>query len=118
MSHRVLFFLGDTSTYEAIGPKEGSDLLALMSKCEHAVTNADIFVEDLSRELNLLDGANIYSIMASEENIDKLMGMLEEAINHTEDIEQRYQKFMLRTFFIESPRHYLSQNRICPSLQT
>ena len=60
-----------------------------MSKCEHAVTNADIFVEDLSRELNLLDGANIYSIMASEENIDKLMGMLEEAINHTEDIEQR-----------------------------
>ena len=60
-----------------------------MSKCEHAVTNADIFVEDLSRELNLLDGANIYSIMASEENIDKLMGMLEDAINHTEDIEQR-----------------------------
>ena len=101
MTNELVFFIpthidgffyqcaGDTSTYEAIGPKEGGDLLALMSKCEHAVTNADIFVEDLSRELNLLDGANIYSIMASEENIDKLMGMLEEAINHTEDIEQR-----------------------------
>ena len=51
-----------------------------MRNCEHAVTNADIFVEDLSRQLNILDGDNIYSIMASEENIDHLMEMLETSI--------------------------------------
>jgi hypothetical protein len=33
-----------------------------------------------SRQLNILDGDNIYSIMASEENIDHLMDMLESAI--------------------------------------
>ena len=64
-----------------------------MQKCEHAVTNADVFVEDLSRELNVLDGANIYSIMASEENIDKLMEMLERAIAHTETIESRLNQY-------------------------
>jgi hypothetical protein len=59
------------AAYEAISTKEATDLLTLMQKCEHAVTNADIFLEDLNRELSILDGANIYSIMASEENIDK-----------------------------------------------
>ncbi len=75
--------------YEAISAKETADLMALMSKCEHAVTNADLFVEDLSRELNILDGANIHSIMASEENIDNLMEMLEKAIRHTDSLENR-----------------------------
>jgi len=79
--------------YEPISSKESSDLLQLMQKCEHAVTNADVFVEDLSRELNVLDGANIYSIMASEENIDKLMEMLERAIAHTETIESRLNQY-------------------------
>lgn len=79
--------------YEPISSKESTDLLQLMQKCEHAVTNADVFVEDLSRELNVLDGANIYSIMASEENIDKLMEMLERAIAHTETIESRLNQY-------------------------
>ena len=35
---------------------------------------------DFSRQLNILDGDNIYSIMASEENIEHLMDMLETAI--------------------------------------
>lgn len=83
----------DGGGYEPISSKESSDLLQLMQKCEHAVTNADVFVEDLSRELNVLDGANIYSIMASEENIDKLMEMLERAIAHTETIESRLNQY-------------------------
>ena len=59
----------EESEYEAISAKEAQDLMQLMEKCDHAVTNADLFVEDLSKELNILDGANIHSIMASEENI-------------------------------------------------
>ncbi len=83
----------DGGAYEPISSKESADLLQLMQKCEHAVTNADVFVEDLSRELNILDGANIHSIMASEENIDKLMEMLERAISHTETIESRLNQY-------------------------
>lgn len=60
-----------------------------MRNCEHAVTNADIFVEDLSRQLNILDGDNIYSIMASEENIDHLMEMLETSIKVGQQIRKK-----------------------------
>ena len=34
-------------------------MLRLMSQCDYAVTHADRFVEDLQKQLNLLDGANI-----------------------------------------------------------
>jgi hypothetical protein len=61
-----------------------------MRNCEHAVTNADIFVEDLSRQLNILDGDNIYSIMASEENIDHLMEMLETSIKVVSQTKKTY----------------------------
>ena len=54
--------------------------MELMRNCEYAVSNADTFVDNLSRQLNILDGDNIYSIMASEENIDHLMDMLETSI--------------------------------------
>ena len=54
--------------------------MELMRGCEYAVSNADNFVDNLSRQLNVLDGDNIYSIMASEENIDHLMDMLETSI--------------------------------------
>jgi hypothetical protein len=62
---------GGEGLYEPISSKEAADLMALMQKCDNAVTKADKFMDDLSRELNILDGANIHSIMASEENIDK-----------------------------------------------
>ena len=79
-----IFAKDDEEGYEAIGAKEGKDLMQLMAKCEHAVTNADIFVEDLTRQLSALDDSNISSILQSEENIDRLMNMLESALEHTE----------------------------------
>ena len=38
--------VGDEA-YRAISDREASDLLTLMKSCDHAVTNADLFVEDL-----------------------------------------------------------------------
>ena len=58
-----------------------------MSQCDYAVTHADKFVDDLQKQLNLLDGANIQSIMASEESVLKLMDMLGNAISHVEMLE-------------------------------
>ena len=74
---------------QAISEKEEKDLLKLMSQCDYAVTHADRFVEDLQKQLNLLDGANIQSIMASEESVLKLMDMLAEAVKHVEMLETR-----------------------------
>jgi hypothetical protein len=57
------------------------------------VTNADLFVEDLSRQLNILDGDNIYSIMASKESIDQLMKLLGADIDHAELLKSRLNQY-------------------------
>ena len=80
-------------SYRAISDREASDLLTLMKSCDHAITNADLFVEDLSRQLNILDGDNIYSIMASEESINHLMNLLEGAIKNSENLESRLNQY-------------------------
>jgi len=79
--------------YQAISDKEEKDVLGLMKTCDYAVTNADLFVDDLQRQLNILDGANIHSIMASEESVEKLMGMLCQAIQHVETLETRLDQY-------------------------
>ena len=101
--------VGDEA-YRAISDREASDLLTLMKSCDHAVTNADLFVDDLSRQLNILDGDNIYSIMASEESINHLMNLLEIGIKNAESLESRCSKCLfsptdygrpMKHFFIE-----------------
>ena len=103
--------VGDEA-YRAISDREASDLLTLMKSCDHAVTNADLFVDDLSRQLNILDGDNIYSIMASEESINHLMNLLEIGIKNAESLESRCSKCLfsstdygrpMKHFFIEIP---------------
>ena len=79
--------------YQAINDREAADLMTLMKSCDHAITNADLFVDDLSRQLNVLDGDNIYSIMASEESIDHLMSLLEMAIKNAESLESRLNQY-------------------------
>ena len=84
--------------YQAISDREAADLMTLMKSCDHAITNADLFVEDLSRQLNILDGDNIYSIMASEESINHLMSLLEGSIKHAETLESRLVKLAIYLF--------------------
>ena len=52
--------------YQAISDKETTDLRALMSGCDTAVMVADEFADRLAKELSVLDGDNIHSMMASE----------------------------------------------------
>eukprot|EP00095_Tigriopus_kingsejongensis_P011050 snap_masked-scaffold23_size669530-processed-gene-1.4 protein:Tk11050 transcript:snap_masked-scaffold23_size669530-processed-gene-1.4-mRNA-1 annotation:"exocyst complex component 1" len=85
--------LDEETAYQAISDRETGDLMALMGKCEHAVTNADVFVDDLTRQLSALDDSNISSILQSEENVDKLMQMLEKAVNHTDLVESRLNQY-------------------------
>jgi len=79
--------------YQAISEKETADLRALMSGCETAITAADQFAEKLTADLSVLDGANIHSMMASEEAVDNLMMLLTSAIGEVEHLESRLNQY-------------------------
>ncbi|XP_016384825.1 exocyst complex component 1-like isoform X6 [Sinocyclocheilus rhinocerous] len=59
----------------------------MMEVCEYAISNAEAFAEKLSRELQVLDGANIQSIMASEKQVNILMQLLDRALGEVDNIE-------------------------------
>lgn len=44
------------SDWKALSPKEESDLELMMSQCDFAISNAELFVEQLSKDLSVLDG--------------------------------------------------------------
>ncbi|XP_057667737.1 exocyst complex component 1 [Diorhabda carinulata] len=67
--------------------KEQEDLKILMSGCEFAISNAEAFMEVLSRDLSLLDGENIHCVLASEDQVEALMEHLELALNEVEKME-------------------------------
>ncbi|KAL5012020.1 hypothetical protein ScPMuIL_010571 [Solemya velum] len=75
--------------YQALSTKEESDLELLMSECQAAISNAESFAEQLSKQLSVLDGANIHSIMGSEDQVLNLMRLLDDGIQQAEHIENR-----------------------------
>ncbi|KAM9143786.1 exocyst complex component 1 isoform 3-T4 [Pangshura tecta] len=65
----------------------------MMEGCEYAISNAEAFAEKLSRELQVLDGANIQSIMASEKQVNILMTLLDEALKEVDQIELKLSSY-------------------------
>ena len=79
--------------YQALSSKEESDLDHLMSECQAAISNAEAFAENLSKQLSVLDGANIHSIMGSEDQVLNLMRLLDGGINQAENIEDKLDSY-------------------------
>lgn len=75
--------------YQAITEREETDLNKLMSGCEFAISNAEAFMEIITRDLSLLDGENVQCVLASETQIEVLMEQMEAAIQEAEKIETR-----------------------------
>uniref|UniRef100_A0A8C7P1J4 Exocyst complex component 1 n=1 Tax=Oncorhynchus mykiss TaxID=8022 RepID=A0A8C7P1J4_ONCMY len=67
--------------YQELNAREEQDIEGMMEVCEYAISNAEAFAEKLSKELQVLDGANIHSIMASEKQVNILMQLLDEALS-------------------------------------
>ena len=42
--------------YHALTDKEEADLSGLMNQCDNAISNAEAFAEQLSKDLSVLDG--------------------------------------------------------------
>ncbi|XP_040040707.2 exocyst complex component 1 isoform X7 [Gasterosteus aculeatus] len=79
--------------YQELSAREEQDIEGMMEMCEYAVSNAEAFAEQLSRELQVLDGANIQSIMASEKQVNILMQLLDEALGEVDTIEGKLSSY-------------------------
>jgi len=79
--------------YQAISEKEAGDLKALMAGCENAISAADQFAEKLAKELSVLDGDNIYSMMASEDAVNNLMNHIATSIKEVDKLEGRLNQY-------------------------
>lgn len=49
--------------YQPITDKETTDLASLMDNCYYAVSNAELFMETLSKDLSVLDGVSFYDLV-------------------------------------------------------
>uniref|UniRef100_A0A0P4W1N6 Exocyst complex component Sec3 PIP2-binding N-terminal domain-containing protein n=1 Tax=Scylla olivacea TaxID=85551 RepID=A0A0P4W1N6_SCYOL len=85
--------LEEEGDYQALSEREQQDLERLMEQCDSAVSNAEAFAEQLSRDLSGLDDANIHTMMASEAQVEALMGMIDAAYTKAEEIEQRLDSY-------------------------
>jgi exocyst complex component 1 len=47
------------SDWHALSPKEETDLDTIMSQCDFAISNAELFADQLSRDLSVLDGVSV-----------------------------------------------------------
>lgn len=78
-----------SSDYQPITEKEAADLKQMMVDCEYAVSNAELFMETLSKDLSILDGENVQSVLASEARVTQLMNSIEAAITEASIVEAR-----------------------------
>ncbi|XP_014282653.1 exocyst complex component 1 [Halyomorpha halys] len=80
---------GEVEDYQALTEKEEQDLIQLMEDCGFTVSNAEAFMETLAKDLSILDGENIQSVLASEQRVSSLMGHLDVAIAEVERVENQ-----------------------------
>ncbi|XP_032671124.1 exocyst complex component 1 [Odontomachus brunneus] len=78
-----------SSDYQPITEKEAADLKHMIENCEYAVSNAELFMETLSKDLSILDGENVHSVLASEQRVTQLMNSIDAAIIEASIVEAR-----------------------------
>lgn len=80
--------IGPAEDYQALSTKEEADLERMMNECEYAIGNAEAFVERLANDLSVLDGANIHSIIESQQNVASLMKLLDDSLKEIGNLEK------------------------------
>uniref|UniRef100_A0A0K8SIQ1 Exocyst complex component Sec3 PIP2-binding N-terminal domain-containing protein n=2 Tax=Lygus hesperus TaxID=30085 RepID=A0A0K8SIQ1_LYGHE len=85
--------VGEIEDFQALTEKEEQDLILLMGECGYAVSNAEAFMETLAKDLSVLDGENVQSVLASEERVSSLMAHLDEAILEVEKVENQLDSY-------------------------
>ncbi|XP_051865965.1 exocyst complex component 1 isoform X4 [Pristis pectinata] len=96
--------------YQELNAREEQDIEIMMDGCEYAISNAEAFAEKLSRELQVLDGANIQSIMASEKQVNILMQLLDEALKEVDEIEYKLSSYEEMLQSVKEQMDHISQS--------
>lgn len=82
---------GELSAYQEMTPKEAADVLKLMEEYEPLVNNSVAFAEQLSKDLHVLDEANLRAIISSEKQVTQLMSSIDEALTEVARVEETLQ---------------------------
>ncbi|KAH8307372.1 hypothetical protein KR044_010959 [Drosophila immigrans] len=83
----------EAQEFTALTDKEANELGKLFSECDFAIKDAEQFIEQLSRELHDLDGANMQSVLASEQKVLKMMEHIDNAITEADKFETRLDSY-------------------------
>ncbi|VDN90912.1 unnamed protein product [Brugia pahangi] len=88
---------GDTDEglvdYQPISAKEEVDFRRLLARANLTIGEADKFAAVLTSQLQLLDGANIQSIMDSEAAVNELIGLVEDALEEVDFLDKELDNF-------------------------
>ena len=84
------------SDWHALSEREEVDIEKLMSGCEYAISNAEAFADQLSKDFSVLDGANIHSIMGCEDQVLELMVLLDQGVHEAVRVEERLEEYDLK----------------------
>lgn len=79
--------------FHALTEKEEIDLNKLIAECDYAISNAELFIDNLTFNLISLDGANVQTVLVSEKQVDALMEQIETAITEAERVESRLDEY-------------------------
>lgn len=79
--------------FQALTEKEEIELNKLIANSNLAITNAEQFMEQLSKNLQDLDGANVQSVLASEKQVNALLEQIEAAIDEANRVESRFDEY-------------------------
>lgn len=75
--------------FHALTEKEENELNKLVGSSDLIITDAEQFMDQLSKNLQDLDGANVQSVLASEKQVNALMEQIETAIAEANRVEAR-----------------------------
>lgn len=79
--------------YQPISIKEEADFRRLLARANLTIGEADKFATVLASQLQLLDGANIQSIMDSEAAVNDLIGLIDDALKEADILDEQLDSF-------------------------
>lgn len=79
--------------YQVLTPKEALDVGKIMEQFDQSISNSEAFAEKMSKDLHVLDEANIRSIIVSEKQVTELMELIDMSLVDVRNIEQTLQTY-------------------------
>ncbi|XP_067903683.1 exocyst complex component 1-like isoform X2 [Heterodontus francisci] len=83
----------EVSVYQELTSKEAFDIEKLMEQFDQSISNSEAFAEKMSKDLHVLDEANIRSIIVSEKQVTEMMELIDVGLVEVKNIEQTLQTY-------------------------